>query len=118
MDKHRLKQKRRGRRKAGLRKRILGTPEQPRLTVYRSLKHTYAQVIDDLQGRTIASANTVQAGHEYGGNVDAAAQVGKQLAERASAAGVQQVTFDRNGFKYHGRVRALADAAREGGLKF
>lgn len=118
MDKNRLKRKRRSRRKAGLHKRILGTTEQPRLSVYRSLKHTYAQVVDDLQGRTLVAANTVQAGLDKGGNVAAAEQVGKVLAERATAAGIKKVCFDRNGFKYHGRVKALADAAREGGLEF
>jgi len=118
MEKNRLKRLRRTRRKAGLRKRITGTPERPRLAVHRSLKHIYAQVIDDLDGRTLASANTVQAGIENGGNVEAAKQVGKTLAERATAAGVKQVAFDRSGFKYHGRVKALADAAREAGLEF
>ena len=117
MDKNQLKRKRHRRRKAGLRKRITGTPEQPRLTVYRSLKHTYAQVVDDLDGRTLVAANTVQAGIDNGGNA-AAGEVGKLLAERAVAAGVKRVAFDRNGFKYHGRVKALADAAREGGLRF
>lgn len=118
MDKNRLKRKRHNRRKTGLRKRIVGTPEQPRLTVYRSLKHTYAQVVDDLSGRTLAAANTVQTGVDNGGNVSAAGQVGATVAERAVAAGIKEVRFDRNGFKYHGRVKALADAAREGGLKF
>ena len=118
MEKNRLKQLRRSRRKTGLRKRITGTPERPRLAVHRSLKHIYAQVIDDLDGRTLASANTLQAGIEKGGNVEAAKQVGKTLAERATAAGVKKVCLDRSGFKYHGRVKALADAAREGGLEF
>ena len=118
MDKNRLKRRRHSRRKTGLRKRITGTPEQPRLTVYRSLKHTYAQVVDDLSGRTLVAANTVQAGADNGGNVQGAQAVGKTLAERATAAGIKRVCFDRNGFKYHGRVKALADAAREGGLEF
>lgn len=118
MDKSKLKVVRRNRRKRGLRKRIIGTPEQPRLTVYRSLKHIYAQVIDDLSGKTIAAANTVQIKTENGGNVASAKQVGQKLAESAKQAGVSRVAFDRNGFRYHGRVKALADAAREGGLQF
>lgn len=118
MDKNRLKKTRWSRRKTGLRKRIVGTPERPRLSVYRSEKHTYAQIINDLDGRTLVAANTVQAGLDNGANTAAAQQVGKTLAERAVSAGLKQVTFDRNGFKYHGRVKALADAAREGGLDF
>jgi large subunit ribosomal protein L18 len=95
-------------------------PGRPRLTVFRSAKHMYAQVIDDLSGRTLAAASTMEkdAKGNYGGNVAAAGQVGKRLAERAVAAGVGTVVFDRNGFKYHGRVKGLADGAREGGLKF
>ncbi|MEX1015556.1 MAG: 50S ribosomal protein L18 [Phycisphaeraceae bacterium] len=118
MKKHNVKQVRRSRRKTGIRKRVFGTPEQPRLTVFRSNKHMYAQVIDDLDGRTLVAASTTQANVDKGGDVTAAATVGKALAEKAVAAGIKQVTFDRNGFKYHGRVKALADAAREGGLKF
>jgi len=118
MNKNRLKRVRRSRRQRGIRKRVLGTADQPRLSVYRSLKHVYAQVIDDLSGRTLVSASTVQAKLEAGGNVEAAKQVGTQLAEKAKAAGIETVAFDRNGFRYHGRVKALADAAREGGLKF
>lgn len=111
-----LKQKRRQRRKIGIRKDVFGTPERPRLTVYRSLTRIYAQVIDDVNGRTVASASSIKA--EKGGNASAAALVGKELAEKAKAAGVTAVAFDRNGFKYHGRIKALADAAREAGLKF
>jgi large subunit ribosomal protein L18 len=118
MEKNRLKRLRRSRRKAGIRKRIFGTPEQPRLSVYRSSKHIYAQVIDDASGRTLAAASTVDQKLEAGGNVAAAQQVGKTLAERARSAGLQKVSFDRSGFRYHGRVKALADAAREGGLQF
>lgn len=109
---------RRTRRRRGLRKRIFGTPERPRLSVYRSGKHMYAQVIDDLSGKTLAAASTVQAKAEKGGTIDAAKGVGAALAERAKAAGIRSVSFDRNGFKYHGRVKALADAAREAGLEF
>lgn len=118
MDKNQLKTVRRNRRRRGLRKRLVGTPERPRLSVFRSSKHIYAQVIDDTDGKTIASAGTVAAKVTKGGNLDAAKQVGTQIAEKAKAAGVTEVAFDRNGFRYHGRVKALADAAREGGLKF
>ena len=112
-----LKRIRRFRRKRGIRKRLFGTPERPRLSVYRSLNHIYAQVIDDLNGHTLASASSLQA-KVAGGNVASAADVGKLLAEKAKAAGVTQVMLDRNGYRYHGRVKALADAAREGGLSF
>jgi len=113
----RLKQVRHERRKKGIRKRVIGTPERPRLTVYRSVKHLYAQVIDDVAGKTLASASTVQEKIEKT-NKTTAATVGKALAKRALAAGVKEVAFDRNGFKFHGRIKALADAAREGGLSF
>ncbi|MBM4113058.1 MAG: 50S ribosomal protein L18 [Phycisphaerae bacterium] len=111
---------RRARRKKGLRQRIRGTPARPRLSVFRSLKHIYAQVIDDLSGRTLASASSRDgaASTKAGGNVDAAKIVGRSVAERATKAGVKAVVFDRNGYRYHGRVKALADAAREGGLSF
>ncbi|MEX0887131.1 MAG: 50S ribosomal protein L18 [Phycisphaeraceae bacterium] len=118
MDKNRHKRIRWRRRKTGLRKRIMGTPERPRLTVYRSLKHMYAQIVDDLGGRTLTCASTEEAKLDKGNNVDAAKAVGQRLAEKAKAAGIEQVAFDRNGFKYHGRVKALADAAREAGLNF
>jgi large subunit ribosomal protein L18 len=97
----------------------MGTAARPRLSVYRSLNHIYAQVIDDLKGHTLASASSCESAHDGStGNVDAAKSVGQRIAERASGAGVNDVVFDRNGFLYHGRVKALADAAREGGLKF
>lgn len=120
MNPNKLKNMRRLRRKRGLRKRLLGVPSRPRLTVFRSARHMYAQVIDDLSGRTLASASTNEKAErvDNGGNVAAAETVGKRLAERAKAAGVEAVVFDRNGFPYHGRVKALADGAREGGLKF
>ncbi|MCZ6836706.1 MAG: 50S ribosomal protein L18 [Planctomycetota bacterium] len=120
MDRNKLKDKQWRRRKTGIRKRIFGMPGRPRLTVYRSNKHIYAQVIDDLAGRTLAHAcsNEKDVSVDQGGNCDAATAVGKKLAERASQAGITAVSFDRNGFRYHGRVKALADAAREGGLKF
>ena len=118
MEKNRLKTVRRTRRRTGIRKRMRGTPEKPRLSVFRSAKHTYAQVIDDLNGKTLASASTVQTKTVNGGNVESAKAVGTAVAQAAKAVGVTEVAFDRNGFRYHGRVKALADAAREGGLKF
>ncbi|MBB6431042.1 50S ribosomal protein L18 [Algisphaera agarilytica] len=118
MEKNKLKTLRRTRRKTGIRKRIFGSPEQPRLSIFRSSKHVYAQVIDDFAGKTLAEASTVSAKLEKGCTTEAAAEVGKAIAEKAKAAGIETVAFDRNGFRYHGRVKALADAAREGGLKF
>jgi len=98
---------------------ISGTPERPRLCVFRSEKHIYAQVIDDVAGKTLASASTVEKDFtEYGGNKDAAKKIGLLIAERAKGAGIENVVFDRGGYIYHGRVQALADGAREGGLKF
>jgi large subunit ribosomal protein L18 len=98
----------------------MGSPTRPRLTVFRSAKHIYAQVIDDLSGKTLASASSIEkaAGGGYGGNISAATEVGRRIAERAVAAGIGPVVFDRNGFQFHGRVKSLADGAREGGLKF
>ncbi len=115
------KLKLRRRRKVAIRKHLRGTSVRPRLSVFRSAKHIYAQIIDDDTGNTLASAST-QSGDcgelEYGGNIDAAKAVGSLIGERAKAAGVASVVFDRNGYLYHGRVKALADAAREAGLKF
>lgn len=114
--------KRRGRirRHNRVRRRIVGTAERPRLAVYRSNKHIIAQVIDDSAGHTLASASTVEGPLRTSatGNTAAAAAVGRLVAERAKAAGVTQVVFDRGGFRYHGRVAALAEAARESGLEF
>lgn len=120
MDKQSNKAVRRSRRKTGIRKRISGMPDRPRLTIYKSLNHIYAQVIDDLKGATLASASSVEKDLKLAktGNASAAATVGVELAKRAKAAGVAKVVFDRNGFRYHGRVKALADAARKGGLEF
>jgi large subunit ribosomal protein L18 len=116
------KQKRdaRIRRHRRVRKHVRGTVERPRLAVYRSNKHISAQVIDDTSGRTLASASTVEVENRSGatGNKDAATQVGRLVAERAKAAGVEKVVFDRGGFLYHGRIASLADAAREAGLEF
>ena len=118
MNAQKLNNIRRKRRKTGIRKGVFGSATKPRLSVYRSSKHIYAQLIDDFEGKTLASASTVQAKTENGGNIAAAKEVGAKIAEAAKAAGIEMIAFDRNGFKYHGRVKALADAAREGGLKF
>jgi len=122
-DKNVEKAKRLERRQRSIRKSLFGSPERPRLAVYRSSKHIYAQVIDDMAGKTLAAASSAAAdvrGAELknGGNVAAAKKVGLAIAQRAKAAGVTAVAFDRAGRRYHGRVKALADAAREGGLKF
>lgn len=105
-----------------VRQRVVGTSGRPRLCVYRSLDHIYAQVIDDHSGRTLVAASSLDKGTRAtlkgGGNVAAAKIVGKAIAERSLAAGIQQVVFDRGGYMYHGRVEALANAAREAGLKF
>lgn len=111
----------RRKRTARIRRRIHGTADRPRLCLYKSLRHVYAQIVDDSQGVTLASASTLcQALRErgVGGTVDGAAAVGALLAERARQAGIRQVVFDRSGYPYHGKVRALADAARKGGLEF
>ena len=113
---------RRQRRKHRARRRVRGTPVRPRLTVFRSHKNIYAQIIDDTAGKTLAAASSMdkvlrgQLG--YGGNSAAAAAVGSTLAEKATQAGITKVIFDRNGYAYHGRVKELAEAARKGGLEF
>jgi large subunit ribosomal protein L18 len=116
------KQQARSRRHHRVRKKVAGTPERPRLAVFRSNKHITAQVIDDLAGRTLAAASTTEKDLREGGsgtsNRDAATTVGRLVAERAKAAGVTRVVFDRGGFLYHGRVAALAAAARDAGLEF
>jgi len=105
-----------------VRKRVLGTAGRPRLNVSRSLNNIYAQIVSDENGRTLVSASSidkeVKQALKTGGNVEAAAQVGKLIAQRAKKKKIKQVVFDRGGYKYHGRVKALADAAREGGLEF
>jgi large subunit ribosomal protein L18 len=117
-DKKRTRQARRKR----IRGRIQGTPEKPRLSVFRSSRHIYAQIIDDHLGNILASASTmdkqIRETLKTGGNIDAAKEVGKLLADRAVEKKIETVAFDRGGFKFHGRVKALAEAAREGGLKF
>ncbi len=101
-----------------IRERIQGTTERPRLNVYRSLNHIYAQVIDDTQGRTLVSASTIADKVKTGGNVAAAKEIGKLVAQRALDKGIKKVVYDRGGYLYHGRIKALADAAREAGLEF
>ncbi len=103
-----------------LRLRLSGTPDRPRLAIFRSLNHIYAQVIDDTSGQTLAAASTLETGLRAaeGTKTDDAKRVGRLVAERAKAAGIEAVVFDRAGFKYHGRVRSLAEAAREAGLDF
>ncbi len=121
MNRNKHKVKRRIRRRAAIRERLSGTAERPRLSVYKSLNHFYAQVIDDLAGHTLAAASSVEVKDTVGGktgNAKAAAAVGSKVAEKAKAKGVTAVVFDRGGFKYHGRLKAFADAARKAGLKF
>lgn len=115
-DEHRLRIHER------VRMKVEGTPERPRLCVYRSLGHIYVQVIDDRSGKTLVSASSIdketKKSLQGGGNIASAKVVGKIIAERSKAAGIAKVVFDRGGYKYHGRVKALADAAREAGLQF
>ena len=122
MSKTNPSQEKRARRKLHIRKKVVGTAERPRLTVFRSSKHIYVQVIDDSCGCTLVSASTLEAEFKdasgYGGNKKAAVAVGGLIGRRAMEAGVTKVVFDRNGYLFHGRVRALADAAREAGLVF
>ena len=117
-----LKSVRRQRRKRRVRKSVLGTPDRPRLTVFRSHKNIYAQIVDDFAGRTLVAASTmadpVRTQLSYGGNKAAAGAVGAELAKKAVEAGIKKVIFDRNGYAFHGRVKELADAARKGGLEF
>ncbi len=110
------KQERRNKIKARIRGKISGTAERPRMSVFRSNKQIYLQLVDDMTGKTLAAASSK--GIEEGTKSEIAAKVGKAIAEKALAAGVAQVVFDRNGYLFHGRVKSLADAAREGGLKF
>jgi large subunit ribosomal protein L18 len=122
MDQQKTKHRRQLRRRRHVRRGLVGTSERPRLTVFRSSKHIYAQLIDDLKGQTLATASSrgkeVRTALPYGGNVKAAQVVGKKLAELALAKGIKMAAFDRGHYRYHGRVKALADAAREGGLQF
>ncbi len=122
MERTEIKRQRRARRKIRVRKRVFGSAEKPRLTVFRSNRNISAQLVDDLSGRTLVQAGTlnrdVRETLEESGNVAAASRVGELLAQRAVVQGIRQVAFDRNGYRFHGRVKALAEAAREGGLKF
>ncbi len=117
-----LKKQTRLKRKRRIRKKITGTAERPRLCVFRSAKHIYAQVVDDSTGRTLAAAGSVEGKikgqSDVKGKIDVASRVGKSVGERAKKQGVQKVVFDRNGFFYHGRVKAVSDGAREAGLLF
>ena len=108
----------RKRRHLRVRKKISGTPERPRLNVFRSNKNIHAQIVDDVHGVTLVSANSVEMKLENGGNVEAAKKVGAEIAKRALEKNIDTVVFDRGGYIYHGRVQALAEAAREAGLKF
>ncbi|MDD4456224.1 MAG: 50S ribosomal protein L18 [Syntrophotalea acetylenica] len=109
-------------RQVRVRRKVRGTSDMPRLCVFRSAKHVYAQIVEDTTGKTLVSASTVNAdvaeGLKYTGNVDAAKAVGKAIAQKALAMNIKNVVFDRNGFLYHGRVKTLAEAAREAGLSF
>ena len=120
MKRKKIKTIRRNRRKRRVRKLVHGTAEKPRLTVSRSLQHIYAQIIDDDRGVTLCAASSrgkdLRGGISYGGNIAAAKTVGLALAEQAKAKGIERVCFDRNGYRYHGRVKGLADAVREAGL--
>ncbi len=122
MNPIKLKDRQRTRRKFHVRNRIVGTAERPRLTVFRSSKHIYAQVVDDVAGKTLAHASTltktVKGSVGEANKTDAAKLVGHAIADLLKKQGIQKVVFDRNGYLYHGRIRALADAAREAGLKF
>lgn len=109
---------RRERIKAGVRKKISGTTERPRLSVFRSNRGLYVQIIDDLKGVTVAAASTIELGEKAKLNIEGSKNVGKKIAEKAISAGIQNIVFDRNGYLYHGNIKALAEGAREGGLKF
>ena len=111
------KYSRRRRIKSGIRRKIAGTPERPRLSVFKSNKGIYAQIIDDTKGHTLVMANSKELGKEKV-NQEVSTEVGKKIAEKATAEGIEQVVFDRGGYLYHGKIKALADGAREGGLKF
>jgi large subunit ribosomal protein L18 len=122
MDAQKLKHRRQLRRRRHVRRGIVGTAERPRLTVFRSSKNIYAQLIDDLQGVTLVAASSqakdTRAALAYGGNIKAAVLIGQKIAEAARAKGIAKVAFDRGHYRYHGRIKALADAARKGGLQF
>ncbi len=118
----RTKEQLRKRRHRRVRKKVFGRPDRPRLCVYGSLNHIYAQIIDDIKGHTMVAASTLDRELrneiKHGGNIESARKVGELIAKRAMEKGIKRVVFDRGGFKYHGRIKALADAAREVGLEF
>lgn len=122
MDHIKEKLRKRTRRHLRIRRKVIGTAERPRLSVCRSLKHIYCQIINDIEGKTLAAASTqspdIRSKIKYGGNVAAAEIVGKKIAEEAKIKGITKVVFDKGGYKYHGRVKALADAARKHNLSF
>ena len=120
MNKQKEKNVKRNRRKRRIRKKLAGTADQPRLTAFRSLRQMYAQIIDDETGMTLIAVSSSKLGDKTknNGNVEAAKQVGQELGRKALEVGIRQVRFDRNGYKYHGRIRAMAEAAREVGLVF
>ena len=122
MDHIKEKLRKRNRRHLRIRKKVVGTAERPRLSVYRSLKHIYCQIINDIEGRTLVAASTqspdIRSQIKYGGNVVAAEIVGKKIAEEAKNKGITKVVFDKGGYKYHGRIKALAEAARKHNLSF
>jgi large subunit ribosomal protein L18 len=109
---------RRFRIKKGVRKRISGTPDRPRLSVFRSNKGIYAQIIDDLSGTTLAASSSVDIGQKGKLSIEVSKSVGQKIAEKAKSSGIESIVFDRNGYLYHGNIKALAEGAREGGLKF
>ncbi len=118
MQRQKLKERQQLRRRRHVRRKITGTAERPRLSVHRTNKHIYAQLIDDITGVTLAAAGSLGKNGVYGGNKAAATTVGQQIAAAAKAKGITRAAFDRGHYKYHGRVKALADAARQGGLSF
>ncbi|MDE2216472.1 MAG: 50S ribosomal protein L18 [Planctomycetota bacterium] len=122
MDRIKEKLRKRTRRHLRVRRKVVGSSERPRLNVYRSLKHIYCQIIDDIEGKTLAAASTqspdIRSQIRYGGNVKAAEIVGKKIAEEAMKKGVTKVVFDKGGYKYHGRIKALAESARKHNLIF
>jgi large subunit ribosomal protein L18 len=118
MDKSIVKRQKRNRRHRRIRRKVAGTAERPRLCVFRSLRHIYAQLVDDDAGRTLVAASSHNLDGESGNNTKTAQDVGKLVAERAREKQIDAVIFDRGGYRYHGRIKALADAARENGLKF
>ena len=122
MDNIKEKLRKRTRRHLRIRRKVVGTAERPRLSVYRSLKHIYCQIINDIEGRTLVAASTqspdLRSQIKYGGNVAAAEIVGKKIAEEAKNKGITKVVFDKGGYKYHGRIKALAEAARKYNLSF